>query len=53
MYFDERTEAFDRGMGREIGVVLAGSAAFTILFIVFAAPLLNSAEAATRALLAG
>jgi NADH-quinone oxidoreductase subunit N len=53
MYFDERTEAFDRGMGRELATVLVGSTAFTVLFIFFAAPLLNGAEAATRALLAG
>jgi len=53
MYFDEPAEAFDRPVGREIGVVLAGTTLFIVLFFVHPAPILSGAQAAASALFAG
>ncbi len=50
MYFDEPAEAFDRGIGREISVILAGATIFTLFFFVYPAPVISGAEAAAMAL---
>ena len=51
MYFDEAGDPFDRPMGRELSLVLAGTGAFTLLFFVYPAPLLSAAQAAAAALM--
>ncbi len=51
MYFDEPAQPFDRERGVPLNVILAGSAAFTLLFIVGAEPLIAAAATASRALL--
>jgi len=53
MYFDEPSEAFDRPIGGEMVLVLAGTGAAILLFFVFPGPLLDSAAAAAAALFAG
>jgi NADH-quinone oxidoreductase subunit N len=53
MYFDEPADAFDRPMGREIGVILTASTLFICLFFVLPAPILNGAQVAAAALFAG
>ncbi|MCZ6720258.1 MAG: NADH-quinone oxidoreductase subunit NuoN [Proteobacteria bacterium] len=50
MYFDAPAEPFDRPVGREISLVVAGSGLFTVFFVTFATPILAGAEAAARAL---
>jgi NADH-quinone oxidoreductase subunit N len=50
MYFDEPAAPFDRDMGIGLGSILAASSAFTLLFVVGAAPLLTLAEFGARAL---
>lgn len=50
MYFDSPTEAFDRPVGREIGIVLGAAAVFTVFFFAYPAPILTGAEAAAQAL---
>jgi NADH-quinone oxidoreductase subunit N len=49
MYFDEPAEAFD-AMDGEVKLVAYASGAFVLLFVVFANPLLNLAEAAAQSL---
>ena len=53
MYFDAPTDSFDKPKGREMSLVLGASAILVILFLVFVAPVYNSASAAAAALLAG
>jgi NADH-quinone oxidoreductase subunit N len=49
IYFDEPQPAFD-GMDTEVKWVAYLSAAFSLLFVVFASPLLNAATAAAKSL---
>ena len=51
MYFDEAAEPFDRPVGRELMLVLAATAIFTMFFFAYPAPLVAGAEAAAAALL--
>ena len=51
MYFDEPAEPFERSASPETQVVMAGSALFTVFFILWPAPLLTGAGAAAVALL--
>jgi NADH-quinone oxidoreductase subunit N len=53
MYFDEPAEAFDKLVGREIGVVLVGASVLVLLFFVYPGPLLDQAAAAAAALFPG
>jgi NADH-quinone oxidoreductase subunit N len=53
MYFDEPTQAFDRPIGAKLGVVLAISSLFTLLFFVFPGPLIQAAGVAATALFQG
>jgi NADH-quinone oxidoreductase subunit N len=50
IYFDEPAPAFDRGLGAALSTVLVGSGAFTLLFMIGAAPLVAAATVASRAL---
>jgi len=50
IYFDEPAPAFDRDLGVTLSTVLVGSGAFTLLFMVGAAPLVAAATVASRAL---
>ncbi|NWG46668.1 MAG: NADH-quinone oxidoreductase subunit NuoN [Alphaproteobacteria bacterium] len=50
MYFDEPAEAFDPKIGAALRLILAGSAAFTTLFLVFALPIQAAAARAASAL---
>ena len=51
LYFDAPGEPFVKPLRREIGIVLTGTALFTLLFFVYPAPLLAGAQAAAAALL--
>ena len=53
MYFDEPTTAFDRPIGAKLGVVLAISSLFTLLFFIYPAPLVQAAGVAATALFQG
>ncbi len=53
MYFDEPVEAFDRPFGREMNLVMGVAGALILLFFVFPSPILEGAEIAAAALLAG
>jgi NADH-quinone oxidoreductase subunit N len=53
MYFDEAAAPFDRPIGAALGIVLAVSSLFTLLFFVFPAPLIEAAGVAASALFAG
>ncbi len=53
MYFDEPTDLLDRPVSREIGLVLAGSSLFVVLFVIYPLPLLAAAKAAAQALMGG
>ena len=53
MYFDEAAEPFDRPAGKSLRVIMWGSAALVTFFIVYPAPLVNSAGVAAAALFAG
>jgi len=50
MYFDEPAEPFERDLTAEVRLVLAATAAFTLFFLFFAAPILVGAEDAAAAL---
>jgi NADH-quinone oxidoreductase subunit N len=50
MYFDEPTGVFDRPIGVKLGVVLAASSLFTLLFFLYPAPLIGAASVAAAAL---
>jgi NADH-quinone oxidoreductase subunit N len=53
MYFDEPAPAFDLGIGREMQAVLLISTAVILLFVVFPAPLIGTAEMASATLFPG
>jgi NADH-quinone oxidoreductase subunit N len=53
MYFDEPAEAFDRLLGREVGVVLTVTGLFIALFLLLPAPLLSAATVAAKSLFPG
>ncbi|MEE9209509.1 MAG: NADH-quinone oxidoreductase subunit NuoN [Kiloniellales bacterium] len=53
MYFDEPAEAFDRPIGREMTVILAGTSLLILLFFVVPGPVLSGAANAASALFAG
>ena len=53
MYFDEPAEVFDRPIGGEMRLVLAGTGIFTLLFFIWPTPLLIGAEWAAKALFPG
>src|SRR3546814_1140564 len=46
MYFDDPIEAFDRPIGREMAIILAGSSLVIVLLTVGMAPLLDGTAAA-------
>jgi len=50
MYFDDPAPAFAGPMGREMNVILTVSGLFTLLFILYPAPLLNMAQGAAVSL---
>ncbi len=50
MYFDEPADAFDRMPGRELGLIQAATAAFTLFFFLFPGPLVRAAEQAVKSL---
>ncbi|MCB1885159.1 MAG: NADH-quinone oxidoreductase subunit NuoN [Geminicoccaceae bacterium] len=51
MYFDEPTEAFDGPNGLGLRLVAAGTAVFTVAFILLPGPFLNAAQNAAAALM--
>jgi NADH-quinone oxidoreductase subunit N len=51
MYFDEPADAFDSDIGMGSKAILVLSAAFALLFIVAASPIITAADAAAKALL--
>ena len=53
MYFDEPAEAFDQPIGREMALILVGTALVILLFFVFPGPIVDGAAAAANALFAG
>ena len=53
MYFDAAAEPFDRPAGRALGVVMVVAALLVSTFIIYPAPLVNSAAKAAAALVAG
>ena len=53
MYFDEATEAFDRPIGREVAVVLAGTGVFILFFVVHPSALVDGAAVAAASLFGG
>lgn len=53
MYFDDVTDALDKPVRREIGLVLLGTSAVILLFFLLPGPLLDGAGAAAAALFAG
>jgi NADH-quinone oxidoreductase subunit N len=52
MYFEDAADALDRGFGREIRLVMLGSATVIVLFFLYPEPVLSSAAAAASALFA-
>jgi len=50
IYFDEPAPAFERNMGASLSALITASGVFTLLFILIAAPIVNSAAAAAAAL---
>jgi NADH-quinone oxidoreductase subunit N len=53
MYFDEVAEALDRRVPGTLGVALAGTSLFTLLFFVLPGPLVRAANAAAASLFPG
>jgi NADH-quinone oxidoreductase subunit N len=53
MYFDDPIEAFDRPIGREMGVILAGTSLLIVVLTVGIAPLLDGTAMAAASLFAG
>lgn len=53
IYFDEPGDAFERPVGREIGIILVGAGTFTFLFFVHPALIVDGAGVAARILFAG
>ena len=50
IYFDEPAPAFERKMGTSLTALITGAGVFTLLFVLIAEPLVNSAAAAAAAL---
>ncbi len=50
MYFDEPTAEIDQPIGVNMGAILGVSAAFTFLFVIYPAPVIEGAQAAAAAL---
>jgi NADH-quinone oxidoreductase subunit N len=50
IYFDEPAPAFERNMGTSLSALITASGVFSLLFILIAAPIVNSAAAAAAAL---
>ena len=53
MYFDEALDALDKPIGRDLLAVIGVSALIIILFFAYPGPVINSAQAAAKALFAG
>jgi NADH-quinone oxidoreductase subunit N len=53
MFFDEPSEAFDRPIGRDMTAVIGATGLFTTFFIVFPAPIVESAARAASSLFGG
>ena len=53
MYFDDPLEAFDRPIGREMAIILAGTSLAIVLLTVGIAPLLDGTAAAAASLFPG
>jgi NADH-quinone oxidoreductase subunit N len=53
MYFDEALDALDKPIGRDLSAVIGVSALIIILFFAYPGPVINSAQAAAKALFAG
>jgi NADH-quinone oxidoreductase subunit N len=53
MYFDEPADAFERPIGREIGLVMGATALFTLFFFIYPSPIIVGAKAAAAALFPG
>jgi NADH-quinone oxidoreductase subunit N len=53
MYFDSSTQIFDRPLDRDVGAILAGTALFVAFFIVYPAPIIDSAGVAASVLFGG
>ena len=53
MYFDEPAEVFDKRQGREIGIIMALAAIFTLFFFVMPSPIINITTQAASVLFAG
>jgi NADH-quinone oxidoreductase subunit N len=51
MYFDEPTGEIDQPLGLAMGTILAATAGFTLLFVFYPMPLVESAQVAAAALL--
>jgi NADH-quinone oxidoreductase subunit N len=49
MYFDEAGEGFDRPIGRELTLVIGGTAVLVMFFFVLPSPVVDGAAAAARA----
>ena len=52
MYFEEPEDSFDRPLGREMGLILTGTAIVIAFFVLMPSPILDGAEAAAAALFA-
>src|SRR5882724_2325359 len=50
MYFDEPVGSFDRSPGWSMNAIIAGSGLLVLLFLVFAGPVLDAAQAAAASL---
>ena len=53
MYFDEPLEGLDRSIGREMLLILGGTAVVTLFFFAYPGPILDVAAVAAAALFAG
>jgi len=53
MYFDEPAEAFERPIGREVGIVMAATGLFTLFFFLYPSPIIVAAQSAAAALFPG
>jgi len=53
MYFDEARDSFERPVGREVGIVMAATALFTMFFFIYPSPILVGAKTAAASLFPG
>ena len=53
MYFDDALDTLDKPIGRDLSLVIGFSAVVIILFFAYPGPVINSAQAAAKALFAG